>query len=118
MLFRSVNSVDWNMEGSKLTTAYAIMDFQKQPEMMSLNSYVWDVHNPNEPEYIMKPLSQGVVTKFNLKDPNIVGMGQYNGQFSVFDMRKVLFTQCVQFQSYNHHNSSQNMDNLDDFTLN
>ncbi len=26
--------------------------------------------------------------RFNLKDTNLVGAGQYNGQFTVYDMRK------------------------------
>lgn len=85
---RSVNMTNWNGEGSKVATAYAIMDFQQQPDGMSLDSYVWDLGNPNEPEYTMQPLSQVVSAKFNLKDPNIVGAGLYNGQFAVFDMRK------------------------------
>lgn len=85
---RSVNMVDWNTEGSKIATAYAIMDFQQQPANMSLNSYVWDLGNPNTPEFTMEPLSQVVSAKFNLKDPNIIGAGLYNGQFAVFDMRK------------------------------
>lgn len=85
---RSVNMVDWNGEGTKIATAYAIMDFQQQPENMSLDSYVWDLANPNTPEYLMQPLSQVVSAKFNLKDPNIIGAGLYNGQFAVFDMRK------------------------------
>lgn len=85
---RSVNMTDWNSEGSKVATAYAIMDFQQQPEGMSLDSYIWDLANPNEPEFTMQPLSQVVSAKFNLKDPNIVGAGLYNGQFAVFDTRK------------------------------
>jgi dynein intermediate chain 2, axonemal len=85
---RSVNMVDWNSEGTKLATAYAIMDFQQQPANMSLHSYVWDLQNPNSPEFTMQPLSQVVSAKFNLKDPNIIGAGQYNGQFAYFDMRK------------------------------
>jgi hypothetical protein len=85
---RSVNMVDWNSEGTKIATAYAIMEFQQQPENMSLDSYVWDISNPNTPEFSLKPLSQVVSAKFNLKDPNIVGAGLYNGQFAIFDMRK------------------------------
>jgi dynein intermediate chain 2, axonemal len=85
---RSVNMVDWNSEGTKVATAYAIMDFQEQPQNMSLNSYVWDLQNPNTPEYTLQPLSQVVSARFNLKDSNIIGAGLYNGQFAVFDMRK------------------------------
>lgn len=86
---RSVNTVDWTADGSKLATSFAIMNFQEQPHNMSLDSYIWDVHNPNDPEFTMSPLSQVVCSKFNLKDNNIIGAGLYNGQFSVFDMRKV-----------------------------
>lgn len=55
---------------------------------MLLSSYVWDVNNPNTPEFEMSPVSQICCAKFNLKDQNLLGCGQYNGQFSVFDMRK------------------------------
>jgi dynein intermediate chain 2, axonemal len=85
---RSVNMVDWNSEGTKVATAYAIMEFQEQPHNMSLNSYVWDLQNPNAPEYTLQPLSQVVSARFNLKDSNIIGAGLYNGQFAVFDTRK------------------------------
>jgi hypothetical protein len=87
--------VDWNGEGTKIATAYAIMDFQQQPENMSLDSYVWDLSNPNTPEYSMQPLSQVVSAKFNLKDPNVIGAGLYNGQFAVFDMRKGNRQACI-----------------------
>ena len=41
--------------------------FQEQPAGMSQSSYVWDVNNPNTPEYEMRPTSQICATKFNLK---------------------------------------------------
>jgi dynein intermediate chain 2, axonemal len=85
---RAVSMADWSADGAKVAAAYAIMDFQQQPANMSLHSYVWDLQNPNTPEYTMQPLSQIVSARFNLKDPNIVGAGLYNGQFAVFDMRK------------------------------
>lgn len=34
------------------------------------------------------PCSQICCAKFNLKDSNLIGAGQYNGQFTVYDMRK------------------------------
>lgn len=68
--------------------AYSIMNFQQQPVGMSFSSYIWDVNNPNTPDFEMVPSSQLCCTKFNLKDPNLVGAGQYNGQFSYFDVRK------------------------------
>eukprot|EP00983_Pelagomonas_calceolata_P021068 661787-Pelagomonas_calceolata.AAC.1 len=38
---------------------------------MPLSSYVWDVNNPNTPEFEMAPASQICCSKFNLKDPNL-----------------------------------------------
>lgn len=55
---------------------------------MPLNSYVWDLSNPNVPESELLGPSQLVCAKFNVKDANLVGAGQYNGQFSYFDRRK------------------------------
>lgn len=55
---------------------------------MPLSSYMWDLSNPNVPEAELLGPSQLVCAKFNVKDANLVGAGQYNGQFSYFDTRK------------------------------
>eukprot|EP00882_Tetradesmus_deserticola_P030807 GHRQ01034764.1.p1 GENE.GHRQ01034764.1~~GHRQ01034764.1.p1 ORF type:complete len:105 (+),score=14.41 GHRQ01034764.1:303-617(+) len=55
---------------------------------MSLSSYVWDLSNPNVPNAELLAPSQLVTAKFNVKDDNLVGAGQYNGQFTCFDTRK------------------------------
>lgn len=87
---RSASYVNWHPDGTvpKVVVSYAILQFQQQPADMPLSSYVWDVNNPNTPEFEMTPTSQVCCAKFNLKDSNLVGAGQYNGQFSFYDMRK------------------------------
>ncbi|WIA16722.1 hypothetical protein OEZ85_013376 [Tetradesmus obliquus] len=86
---RSVSSVHWLPDsGSKAVVAYSILDFQQQPAGMSLSSYVWDLANPNVPDAELLAPSQLVTAKFNVKDGNVVGAGQYNGQFTCFDTRK------------------------------
>lgn len=55
---------------------------------MPLSSYVWDLSNPTTPEAELAGTSQLVAAKFNLKDSSLVGAGQYNGQFALFDTRK------------------------------
>lgn len=55
---------------------------------MPLSSYVWDLSDPNKPEAELLGPSQLVCAKFNVKDANLVGAGQYNGQFAFFDTRK------------------------------
>eukprot|EP01025_Chloroclados_australasicus_P021583 TRINITY_DN22685_c0_g2_i2.p1 TRINITY_DN22685_c0_g2~~TRINITY_DN22685_c0_g2_i2.p1 ORF type:complete len:553 (-),score=78.42 TRINITY_DN22685_c0_g2_i2:347-2005(-) len=86
---RNASYLSWSPDGGKkLAIAYSILEFQGQPSGMSLSSYIWDVNNPNTPDFELCPLSQLCCLKFNNKDPNIVGAGQYNGQFSFFDVRK------------------------------
>eukprot|EP00955_Chlamydomonas_euryale_P087613 364310-Chlamydomonas_euryale.AAC.9 len=70
------------------TAAACASQFQQQPANMPLKSFVWDVNNPNTPEFEMSPNSQICCSKFNLKDHNIIGAGQYNGQFTFYDLRK------------------------------
>lgn len=87
---RSASYVNWHPDSSvpKVVISYSILQFQQQPASMSLSSYIWDVNNPNSPEFEMTPTSQICVSKFNLKDSNLVGAGQYNGQFTFYDLRK------------------------------
>ncbi|GLC43800.1 Dynein [Pleodorina starrii] len=87
---RSASYVNWHPDGAvpKVVIAYSILQFQQQPAGMPLSSYIWDVNNPNTPEYEMVPTSQICCAKFNLKDNNLVGAGQYNGQMAYFDVRK------------------------------
>eukprot|EP00878_Enallax_costatus_P034623 GHUV01038402.1.p1 GENE.GHUV01038402.1~~GHUV01038402.1.p1 ORF type:complete len:415 (+),score=109.91 GHUV01038402.1:392-1636(+) len=86
---RSVSSINWTPDsGSKAVIAYSVLAFQQQPAGMSLSSYVWDLSNPNVPESELLGPSQLVCAKFNVKDSNLVGAGQYNGQFVYFDTRK------------------------------
>jgi hypothetical protein len=87
---RSASYVSWHPDGSlpKVVVSYSILQFQQQPAGMPLSSYVWDVNNPNTPEYEMLPTSQVCCAKFNVKDQNAIGAGLYNGQVAFFDMRK------------------------------
>ncbi len=87
---RAASCVNWHPDGTvpKLVVSYSVLDFQQQPQGMCLSSYVWDLNNPNTPDYEMAPSSQICCAKFNLKDGNLVGAGQYNGQFTFYDMRK------------------------------
>jgi len=86
---RAANCVSWHPDGApKAVVAYSILGFQRQPAGMALGSYVFDVCSPNAPECELLGLSQLVTARYNQKDTNLIGAGQYNGQFSVFDTRK------------------------------
>lgn len=86
---RAASCVSWHPDGaSKAAVSYSILGFQQQPPGMAASSYVFDVASPNAPESELAGLSQLVCARFNLKDGNVIGAGQYNGQFSLFDTRK------------------------------
>lgn len=61
---------------------------QAQEDSSNLSSYVWDMNNPNVPDAELKPLSSLTCLNYNMKDFNLIGGGQYNGQISYYDVRK------------------------------
>ncbi|GAB4819199.1 hypothetical protein N2152v2_006245 [Parachlorella kessleri] len=86
---RGAQAISWHPDGSgRLVVAYSVLEFQRQPDSMPAHSYVWDVSNPNTPEATLAPQIPLVSVNYNLKDQNLIGGGQYNGQFSYFDLRK------------------------------
>ncbi|KAJ1340367.1 hypothetical protein BSLG_005009 [Batrachochytrium salamandrivorans] len=77
---RSASYLSWYPEdGHKIAVAYSVLDFQKMPANMSLDSYIWDIENPNTPEQTLSPESLIVCIKYNPKDPHILVGGSYNG---------------------------------------
>ena len=86
---RGVTYLDFHPDGSRrLAVAYSVVDFQRTPPGMPIQSYVWDMGNPNAPEMALQPGSQLLCLKFNLKDSSLLGGGMYNGQFGFFDVRR------------------------------
>lgn len=66
------------------------MHFQQQSEGAgaSCNSYVWDVSNPNTPDFELRAGSQLCCCSYNGKDANVLLGGLYNGQVAYWDTRK------------------------------
>jgi dynein intermediate chain 2 len=86
---RSVSAMSWYPDqATKLAVAYSILEFQKAPEGISTDSYIWNVERPNAPEMTLTPSSPLVSIEYNMKDVNVLLAGQYNGQIAVFDTRK------------------------------
>jgi len=87
---RSASYISWNpdVNNRKCAIAYSILGFQSQPEGMSTSSYIWDVNNPNVPDFEMKAPSQLCCVNYNPKDTNILSGGMYNGQVAYWDVRK------------------------------
>ncbi|XP_065175345.1 dynein intermediate chain 3, ciliary-like [Sycon ciliatum] len=88
-LSRSVASMCWSPDGgSKLAAAYSILDFQRGDPNIKLDSYIWDISNPNRPDMSLKPSSPIVSLEYSPKDAHTVIAGLYNGQVAFWDLRK------------------------------
>lgn len=86
---RTATSVSWYPDGGrKLAVAYSILEFQKSPAGMCLDSYIWDTENPNTPEMTISPTSPLICLEYNPKDPHVLLGGSYNGILSFWDTRK------------------------------
>ncbi|CAI5644621.1 dynein intermediate chain 3, ciliary isoform X1 [Oreochromis niloticus] len=98
---RTVTSLSWQPDGGrKLAVAYSSLEFQKSSKDMSLDSYIWDIENPNRPEMMLKPASPLVCLDYNPKDSHTLVGGSYNGQIVFWDIRKG--NQPVEFSSLEH----------------
>lgn len=86
---RGAQAISWQPDASgKLAVAYSILEFQRQPAGMPATSHVWDISSPGAPEATLAAPVPLVTLAYNLKDHNLVGAGQYNGQVTFFDLRK------------------------------
>eukprot|EP01066_Platyproteum_vivax_P017035 Platyproteum_vivax@DN7285_c0_g1_i1.p1 len=88
---RTVTKIAWQPENpNRFVAAYSILKFQKVPDMMPSMAFVWDNTNPNVP---LTELSSGcgsplTCVAFNLRSPEVIAGGCYNGLIQVWDLRK------------------------------
>lgn len=86
---RTATHISWFPDGPrKLAVAYCNLQFQSASPETSMDSYIWDVENPNKPEMTLKPVSPLVCLEYNPKDSHILLGGCYNGQIAYWDTRK------------------------------
>ncbi|XP_072226733.1 dynein axonemal intermediate chain 2 [Leuresthes tenuis] len=98
---RTVTGLSWHPDGGrKLAAAYSCLEFQKTSRDMCLDSYIWDVENPNRPEMTLKPVSLLVCLDYNPKDSHTLVGGSYNGQIVYWDTRRG--SQPVEYSSLEH----------------
>ena len=55
---------------------------------MATDSYIWDMHNPNEPAVTIQPASSLLTLQFNHRNSDIMVGGCYNGSLAFFDLRR------------------------------
>jgi dynein intermediate chain 2 len=88
---RTATSINWNPDNpDKIAVSYSIMNFQDPRFMndrMPVDSYLWDINNPNVPEVTLTPASALCCLRYNKNPDTLVG-GCYNGLITFFDIRK------------------------------
>ena len=50
---------------------------------MNIESYIWDVENPNAPDQALIPSSPLICLKYNPKDPHVLVGGSYSGNLGI-----------------------------------
>lgn len=86
---RTASCISWYPDGAqKLAIGYSVLEFQRSAPNTCLDSYIWDIENPNKPEFTLKPVSPLVSLEYNPKDPHVLVGGCYNGQLAYWDTRK------------------------------
>ena len=87
---RSATSITWHPETSEMRVGvtYSMLRFQKMPNDMPRESYIWNLTNPNFPEKTLLPPSPLCCMAFNHKNSDIIVGGSYNGSLSFFDTRQ------------------------------
>lgn len=87
---RAISRITWHPDPVELRLAacYAILRFQQMPKNMPIDSYIWNLSNPNEPEKTLCPPSPLCTSSFNHKNSDILVGGSYNGSLSFFDLRE------------------------------
>ena len=88
---RGAQALSWHPDSAiaKLAVAYSVFEFQRcSVPGMPTASYVWDLSSPGAPEATLAAPVPLVTLAYNLKDHNLVGGGQYNGQVALFDLRR------------------------------
>ncbi|XDV52288.1 hypothetical protein PO909_021032 [Leuciscus waleckii] len=81
---RAVCSLSWQpLDNHKQTVAYSGLEFQRSPENMSFDSYLWNTEISNTPEMTLNP----VCLEYSPRDVHILVGGGYNGQIGFWDTR-------------------------------
>lgn len=86
---RTATKISWHPDGAnKLAVSYSITQFQQMPPDMPLQSYIWDVNSPNQPDSKILPTSPLTALVYNPRSPDHLVGGCYNGLVAFWDLRK------------------------------
>lgn len=91
-LVRPVSSICWHPENRyRIASLHCDLSFESMNVSefnACLDSYLWDINNPNRPYYTINPVSPICCLSFNKKNSDSFVCGCYNGIIAVWDLRK------------------------------
>lgn len=97
---RPIRHISWSAdEGARIATAHS--DLGENPAA-SLNSYIWDVENPNVPLSILSPPTQMLCLEFSPRNLPILCSGLLSGQVAIFDFRSPNVPSAVSIKDDSH----------------
>lgn len=93
---RTVSCLDWNPVNSDLlASTYGEFDLSSKTRLDGYNSLpqegylaFWTLKNPRCPERLIKTSARATTCKFSEKNPNLIGVGLYDGIIAIYDIRK------------------------------
>ena len=90
---RTASSIDWHPDSNRLAVTYSVLSFQDsrffdEKTSLPMQSYIWDIQNPNSPLRELLPSSSLCCLRYNPKQPEHLVGGCYNGLITFFDTRK------------------------------
>lgn len=83
---RTASCADWNwVNPDLLAVTYGEIDL-----MNNLGGLLvfWTLKNPNYPERVIELPSRAMCCKFSPRNPNLIGVGMYDGVVAIYDIRK------------------------------
>lgn len=84
---RCVSSLDWNCVNTDLLAAtYGEFDLKSDYKDGYLG--FWTLKNPDFPERVIKTTSRAMNCRFSQRNPNLIGVGLYDGVVAIYDIRK------------------------------
>jgi dynein intermediate chain 2 len=86
---RAITKFDWKVDGGehRLAVAYAQLRFQQEPPNMPKDSYIWNLNDPNKPEFTIQANSPLCALAWHHKIQDCLATGSYNGSVAIYDLR-------------------------------
>jgi WD40 repeat protein len=93
---RTVSCLDWNpINNDLLAATYGEFELAPRFKKESLNNSnlegalaFWTLKSPEFPERVIKTSSRAISCKFSPRNPNLIGVGLYDGVIAIYDIRK------------------------------